>query len=68
MTGKRIKKYLEERGITLTHVANKIGIGVSTLSYMLNSGNKIDVSIYYKICKALNVHFETFLSDEEEAI
>jgi transcriptional regulator with XRE-family HTH domain len=66
MVGKRIKDYLESNGIKQSFVAEKVGIPASQLSEICNKGRIIDCTIYYKICKVLNVPFETFLEEGEE--
>ena len=66
MIGQKIKQYLDENGIKQSFVAEKVGIPQAQMSEICNKGRKIDCVLYYKICKALNVHLELFLEGEEE--
>lgn len=66
MVAKRIKKYIDERGIKQTFIAQQTGMSDSVISDIFSRGRKIEVTEYYKICQALGVPFETFLKDEEE--
>ena len=61
MVGKRIGQYLKDHGITQSFVAEKVGIDKPRMSEICTKGRSIDCVLYYKICKALNVPFETFL-------
>ena len=65
MVGERIKQYLNDNGIRMSFVTEKVGIPSSQFSDICNKGRKIDCVTYYKICKALNVPLEKFLEDEE---
>lgn len=64
MVGKRIKAYLAEHGIMQKFLVEKADIPSSSLTQMLSGNRKIEVTEYYRICKALKVDFETFLSDD----
>lgn len=66
MVGERIKQYLTDNGIKQTFVAEKVGITQPQMSEICNKGRSIDCLLYYRICKALNVPFETFLEGEVE--
>lgn len=66
MIGAKIDKYLEENGIKQGFVADKVGLTSSQMSDILNKGRRIDCVTYYKICKVLNVPYETFMEGEEE--
>lgn len=63
MVGIRIKNYLIENGIKQSFLADKTGMSNSIISDICLGNRKIDCVEYYKICKALNVPFETFLED-----
>lgn len=63
MIGKRIKQYLEDNGIKQSFLAEKIGVTKQKMTYIC-SANNVDCVTYYKICKALNVPLETFLTGE----
>lgn len=62
--GERIGLYLNENGIKQSFLAEKSGIPDSIISTIINRGRKIEVTEYYKICKALNVEMATFLEEE----
>lgn len=65
MIGQNIKNYLKEHGILQRDLALETGIPASKVSRICsNYEAKIDALSYYKICKALNVSFETFLDEE----
>lgn len=66
MVGIRIKEYLNANGIKQSFVAEKTGLSAMVISDICNGNRKIDVVEYYKICKVLNVPFETFLEEGEE--
>ena len=63
MVGERIKEYLQNNGITQAFVARETGLKPCTLSDIFNRGRRVDVTEYYKICKALNVPLDKFLED-----
>ena len=63
--GEKIKKFLDENGIKQTFLAEKTGLTNSIISDICIRGRKIDCVEYYKICTALRVPLETFLTDEE---
>lgn len=65
MIGAKIDKYLEENGIKQGFVADKVGLTSSQMSDILNKGRRIDCVTYYKICKVLNVPYETFMEGED---
>lgn len=60
MIGLKIKKYLNDNGIKQSYLAKKMGMPISTFSYMLNDKRKIEIDEYFKICSILNVSIETF--------
>ena len=66
MVGERIKQYLTDNGIKQTFVAEKVGITQPQMSEICNKGRSIDCLLYYRICKVLNVPFETFIEGEVE--
>lgn len=68
MVGSKIKNYLIENGIKQSFVADKAGLTVSQMSAICNGDRNIDVVTYARICKALNVPFDSFLPDDEEAV
>jgi transcriptional regulator with XRE-family HTH domain len=64
MTGKKIKEYLSNKGISQTFVANKTGIPISTLNAALNGNRKILAEEYFLICQALEIPLDTFVKEE----
>lgn len=64
MLGQRIKKYLTDKGIKHSFLADKTGYPNSTISDMLNGVRRIETTEYFKICKALDVPFDFFYEDE----
>lgn len=67
MTGKKIKEYLNNKGISQTFVANKIGMPINILNAALNGNRKILAEEYFLICQALEVPLDTFVNDKETA-
>ena len=65
MVGKKIKQYLEEKGIKQAFLAEKIGVTTSQMNLVLNKGRKIDCVTYYKICRVLDVPLEYFMEGEQ---
>jgi transcriptional regulator with XRE-family HTH domain len=64
MTGKKIKNYLNNKGISQTFVSNKTGIPISTLNAALNGNRKILAEEYFLICQALEIPLDTFVKEE----
>ncbi len=63
--GPRIKSLRINRGISLTHVAEKINFSVSYLSKIENSKNTPPVSTLAAISEALGVHIADIFADSE---
>lgn len=63
--GEKIKKFIEERGIKQTFLAEKTGLSNSIISKILNDNHSITADTYYAICKALRVDLNYFFEDEE---
>ncbi len=57
-----IKKYLNENGISLTFVSKKTGIPLASLSLSLAGKRKISLDEYERICGALGVSVDRFLT------
>ena len=66
MVGARIKTYLADNGIKQNFLAEKTGLSQNAISDICIHDRKIDCIEYYKICKALNLSLEYFLTDIEE--
>lgn len=65
MIGAAIKEYLDKNGIKQSFISERTGIKPSRMSKICNSKQKIDCVEYYKICTALNVPLEQFLTGIE---
>lgn len=57
----KIKKYLEEHGISQTFIVNKTGIAQEKISNIINGKRNITAAELGKISKALNVSADIFL-------
>lgn len=64
MVGRSIKAYLEAKGIRQTFVAKKSGLTDGQMSDICNGKVKLDIIVYYRICKALEVPLDTFVNDD----
>lgn len=58
--GRRIKAYMDEKGIKYSFVAEKINMPMNVLSPILNGKRKIEAEEYFKICRALDVPLDKF--------
>lgn len=67
MVRETIAKYLEDNGIKQNYLATKINMSPVTLNTILNGKRKIDIEEYAKICDALNVIYDLFLTQEQPA-
>lgn len=65
MLGMKIKKFLNQNGIRLSFVAEKIGVSANVFSGMLNGKRKITAEEYFLICRTLEVDLEYFINQEE---
>ncbi len=63
MVGENIKNYLNEKGIKQTFLAQKTGLTDSVVSDICINGRKVECTEYYRICKALDVPYETFIDE-----
>lgn len=64
--GKKIKIYLENKGIKQKFVADKTGLSESAMSDICNEKRKVDAVEYYLICKALQLPLDYFLEGIEK--
>ena len=58
----KIKKYLEEHGISQSFVSKMTGIPLPKLNLSLNGHRKLTFSEYELICGALKVNTDKFLT------
>lgn len=65
MVGENIRNYLNEKGIKQTFLAEKTGLSNSCVSDICLGNRKIAIEEYFKICKALNVSFDTFYDGKD---
>lgn len=61
-TGKKIMEYLDANGILHLFLAKKIGMSHSLLSQKLNGVVRISLDEYERICWALSVPINKFLT------
>ncbi|MCC8097115.1 MAG: helix-turn-helix domain-containing protein [Eubacterium sp.] len=67
MLGKKIKTFLNQRGIRQNFICEKTGLSAQTVSAMLNGDRKITAEEYFLICEALNVKADFFIETAESA-
>ncbi|SET56479.1 Helix-turn-helix domain-containing protein [Natronincola peptidivorans] len=65
--GKKIKKYIDSKGLKQSFVSEATGIPQPILSAMLNEKRNIYAHEYALICKVLGVSLDTFVPDEQVA-
>ena len=65
MLNKRIKSYMEERGIKQSFLKEPLGMTASTLNALLNGNRKLSAEEYFKICDALDVPLEYFRKESD---
>lgn len=56
----KIRKYLEQQGISNAWLAKKTGLSSAALSTMFNLKRELKADEYFKICSALNVPINQF--------
>ena len=59
--GMKIKKYIEENGISQTHLSKKTGIPMPKLNLALNGNRRMTFAEYEVICWALGVNTDKFI-------
>lgn len=59
--GLKIKKYLEENGISQTFLSKKTGIELPKLNLALNGNRRFTFLEYEMVCWALGVNTDKFL-------
>lgn len=64
MLNKRIKNYMEIRGIKQSFLKEPLNMTSSTLSALLNGSRKLSAEEYFKICDALAVPLEYFKNED----
>lgn len=64
MVGREIKKYLDEKGIKQTYLAQKIGMTDWALSGRLSGNIELRVTELYQICQVLGEPLDRFLNAE----
>lgn len=65
MINKKIKNYMEERGIKQSFLKEPLGMTASTLNALLNGNRKLSAEEYFKICDALGVPLEYFRKESD---
>lgn len=66
--GEKIRAYLDSHGIKQTFLAEQTGLSYSIISDICLRGRKVEVTEYFKICKALNVPFDFFYEYDPEQV
>ena len=59
--GKRIKRYLEDKGISQAHISRETGIDTVKLNLGLNGNRRFTFDEYALICGVLSVNTDFFL-------
>lgn len=62
--GEKIRAYLDSHGIKQSFVAEQTGLPYQVISDICLKGRKVEVTEYFKICKALGLPLD-FFDDEE---
>ncbi len=65
MLNRRIKKFMEERGVKQSFLKEQLGMTASTVNALLNGNRGISAEEYFKICDALKVPLEFFRGDSD---
>lgn len=63
MLGLKIKKYMDNKGIKQTFLAEKTGMSLQAINTILNGNRKIEATEYYDICNALDKPLDFFFKD-----
>lgn len=63
---KNINTYLVSQGIKKKYVAEKTGISENALNLALNEKRRLLADEYVKICLALNLPFDYFVSKNDQ--
>lgn len=63
MLGLKIKKYMDNKGIKQTFLAEKTGMSLQAINTILNGNRKIEAKEYYDICNALDKPLDFFFKD-----
>lgn len=66
MLGINIKRYLDQKGIKYSYIAESIGVSNSAFSSMINENRNITAEEYFKICDVLKVSFYQFKNDKND--
>lgn len=59
--GEKIKRYIEENGISQAYISKKTGIAKPKLNLALNGKRRLTFPEYEMICWVLNVNTDKFL-------
>ena len=61
--GEKIKKYLDDHGISQAFLAKQTGLTYQVISDICTQGRKIECVEYFKICQALGIPLEYFFTE-----
>lgn len=59
--GEKIKRYIEEKGISQVYISRKTGIAMPKLNLALNGNRRLTFPEYEMICWVLEVNTDKFL-------
>lgn len=59
--GEKIKRYIEEKGISQTYISRETGIALPKLNLALNGNRRLTFPEYEVICWVLEVNTDKFL-------
>lgn len=66
LTGRKIKRACEERGLTVQEIRDKLGIGAHQSVYNWFNGKAMPtLDNYYSLCKLLGVTMESLIVEED---
>lgn len=60
MLAESINRYLKDKGIKQSWLAEKVGLPVTTLNGIINGKTQLKADLFIQICRALEVPPETF--------
>lgn len=63
--GQKIKRYINDNGISQTHISTRTGIPLPKLNLSLNGNRKMSFEEYELICGALNLGTDKFLKPKK---
>ena len=68
MVARKIRAYVDKKGIKYTALAQQVGITQQQMSAILNKKLQLKADVFFRICEALEVPPETFAPDSDKEI